>query len=153
MKFVVKRMLCLMLLITIMMSIVQSAVAATTKAGAAIDLMNPTFDELLTETFAILFDVEDVTISKEEFLGKKGTIYFNFDKEKVLSAGESTYRTYEFKDETFFKMFVATICTAVDMHDVLDYGVKLYWVNNNKTELLSADEISQIGAQMATMFN
>lgn len=152
MNSVVKKGMCILLIVTMMLG-AQSALAATNKAGQAIDLMTPTFDEMLTETFSILFDIKDVTISKDEFLGKKGTIYFNFDKEKVLSLGESTYRTYEFKDENFFKMFVATICTAVDMHNIMDYGVKLYWVNNNKTELLSADEISQIGAQMATMFN
>ena len=152
MNSVVKKAMSILLIVTIMLG-GQSALAATNKAGQAIDLMIPTLDEMLTDTFSMLFDVKDVTISKDEFLGKKGTIYFNFDKEKVLSLGESTYRTYEFTDETFLKMFVATICTVVDMHNVMDYGVKLYWVNNNKTELLSADEISQIGAQMATMFN
>lgn len=152
MNSVVKKAMSILLIVTIMLG-GQSALAATNKAGQAIDLMIPTLDEMLTDTFSMLFDVKDVTISKDEFLGKKGTIYFNFDKEKVLSLGESTYRTYEFTDETFLKMFVATICTVVDMYNLMDYGVKLYWVNNNKTELLSADEISQIGAQMATMFN
>lgn len=151
MKLVFKKMLFSLLLATMLMGIVQSAVADTSLAGMAIDAIIPACEELLTGLLEV-FDANDFKISTEEFIGKKGTIYFNFDKNKVLMSGEEKYRTYEFTDEDYFELFVACTCAAIDMNDeLLDLGVKLYWVKNNETELLGADEISQVGALLATM--
>ena len=88
-----------------------------------------------------------------EVFGKSGTIYLNFDENKTWLIGETGYRTYEFADEDFFKMFAATICMIIDYHDVLDYGVHVYWVSNHKTEQVSEDEIRQVAAQMTTLLN
>lgn len=150
MKSVIKKALCSLLLATVLMGVIQSATADTSVAGKVLDKLNPLLDEYFTDAF----DGEDINISTEEFMGKKGTAYFNFDKKKISIAGENTYRTYEFMDENVFVFSVGSICMIIDMYDgFLDLGGKLYWVQNNETKLISADELSQVGAQMATMLN
>ncbi len=150
MKLVNKRIICSLLLATILLGIAQTAVAATSAAGIAIDAFNPALDEFLSETL----DAGTFNISTEEFIGKKGTIYFNFDKEKMLMVGDTTYRTYEFTDKLPFLAAIYTVCMVFDMNEgLLDLGVKLYWVNNNEAKQITKDELSQISAQMATMLN
>lgn len=148
MKSVIKKVVSFLLFATVLMGTTLSAMAATSTAGIAVDALNPLLDEFLSETF----DTGTFNISTEELIGKAGTIYFNFDKDKILIVGDTTYRTYEFTDEMVFKVSVASICAVIDMNDdFLDLGVKLYWVQNNETKQITADELSQVGAQMATM--
>lgn len=153
MKITMKKALCFLLLVTLMLSITQSAFATSSKAGQAVDIINDSMNELMNSVLSMIFDVKDVTISEDEFLAAKGTIYFNSDKTKILMAGEKTYKTLEFSDEAFYAMTVSTICMIYEMHDLTDYGIKIYWVNNSKTELLSESEISQIAAQLTTLLN
>lgn len=152
MKHGLQRLVSGFLMLAILISLTPFAMAAD-KAGMAIDLIIPPTEELLTGTLVNVFDANDLTISKESFIGKSGTIYFNADKSKIMLMGEESQRTYAFTDETFFAMAVATFCFALDTADGLDYGIKVYYVSDSETERLSEDDISDISAMLTSLLN
>lgn len=153
MKHGLQRLVSGFLMLALLISLTPFAIADSDTASQAIDLIIPPTEEVLTEAFVDIFDRDDLTISKESFVGKSGTIYFNANKSKIMLMGKENYRTYTFTDDTFFSVAVATICFALDTADGLDYGIKVYYVGDDGTERLSEDDISDISAMLTNILN
>lgn len=146
MKLGIKRIVGLLLLATMLLGVAQVAVAASDVAGLFVDGLIPICDELLTD----IIDSENCITSSASVTGKAGTIYINFDTNKVLFVGDTVYRTYYFLDADSHKLYTAAMCYVLDTADVMDLGVKIYWVSDGETKQVTEADLGKVGAQVAT---
>lgn len=146
MKLGIKKIVGLLLLATMLLGVAQVAVADYNLGGEFMDGLIPICDELLEE----IIDSENYIKSSEFVTGKAGTIYINFDTNKVLFVGDTVYRTYYFLDADSHKLYTAAMCYVLDTANVMNLGVKIYWVSDGETKQVTEEDLSKVGAQVAT---
>lgn len=139
-----------MVLVVVMVTVTSSALAAV-KGGEAIDILIPRFEAILTETTDV-FPSNSYSISEESLLGKGGTVFIDFDEAEVRMIGEDYYRTYAFEsnEDVSFIAFVGIVLYGIDTSSALDYGVSVYYIEDNDTEVMSEKEISTLAAQFVS---
>ena len=86
-------------------------------------------------------------------IGKAGSIFIDMDDGEIRMIGDTSYRTYVFKDKTgtAFKCYLGIILIGVDNSNATDIGVKVYVTEANTTRVLSETEISTLAAQFIAL--
>ena len=138
-------------LILVIMVVTIPGIAAVS-AGQGIDILIPKFEGMLDDLNEILFN-NTYTVSTKQVIGKAGSIFIDMDDGEIRMIGDTSYRTYVFKDKTgtAFKCYLGIVLIGVDNSNATDIGVKVYVTEANTTRVLSETEISTLAAQFIAL--